>query len=209
MNLNQTVILRRILLLTLICLTSACTTVYLAPRGINPDTKKLAALNRQKINVRVTLAKEFKTLGHQYLFLLIPYGQIQHHSVKQLISDAIYRELSISGFSPQIVFEESPKKVSSLLPQKPLLEINVKDLSLTAYDLLVTRKVTGRIDLTSKLILAKGETDYPEIRIQENYSEFKSLPFKIQLERILEKLIIKTMPEVIDVVKYNLSLIHI
>ena len=129
--------------------------------------------------------------------MLLPYGQIRHHSIRQLIRDAIYYELSIAGYSPQVVFENSSQKVSS--PQLEanqavnLLEITVKNLTLTAYDLLVTRRVVGTIDLNSKLILA-NKPPYSEIRIQESYGEFKSLPFKLQLERILEKLISRTMP---------------
>ncbi len=167
--------------LVLFCLLSSCSTSNLYPPGVKPEVIALAESSNREIILKVTNSFQLDSLGHQYLGILFPAGEIRHEFLEQALLQKLYTELTLRGFRPRIDLERTPNNIK--IDQ---LKVDLANVQLTAYDLLMTRKVVSKVKL---------KADFDSLRINvpisytmsSAYSEYKTMPFKAQLQRILDK----------------------
>ncbi len=159
----------------------SCTTSNLYPSGVKPEVIALANSNNREIILKVTNSFNLDSLGHQYLGILFPMGNIRHELLEQSLLQKLYTELTLRGYRPRIDLERKPNNLK--IDQ---IKVDLSNIQLTAYDLLMTRKVVSKVKL-------RGEFDSLRVNIpitytmSSAYSEYKTMPFQAQLQRILDK----------------------
>ena len=164
-------------LLILLCLLSGCMTTTLQPTPILPAVSKLALSNEQPIALSVKNDLQEQVVGHQYLFIIFPFGRITNASVSTLIKNEAITGLTLNGFK---VLERQEE------PRIPLVEIVVRDLQLTAYDYIFFRRIVCKITLGGEI--RHGISD--KVRTWEttvSESATVSLAFEAELDRVLTR----------------------
>lgn len=179
----------KIYLLIFFCL-SGCITTKLESNDISEDLKRLSYANWNPVCVNV-VGDLSKSLGHQYVVPFIPVGKIVlEKSPRSFIYSSIFKVFSLAHFSPTL----SSNKC------RDILTINVKDLSLTAYDLFFTRRIVGTIKY--QIVYTRNGVlhNMKEDAVKTSY--YKRYAFKSELEYVLNKLLDEFSKEAVDVMKY-------
>lgn len=190
------------IILIAICLLSACTTSNLYPTGVKPEVIALANSNTREIIIKVTNSFNLESLGHQYLAILFPMGEIRHESLEQTLMQKLYTELAQRGYRPRIDVVRDYRNMET-----DELTVDLANIQLTAYDLLMTRKVVSKVKL-------RGEYDSLRVNIpltytiSSAYSEYKTMPFQAQLQRILEKSIESSVRDLLNQLRLQPNLIN-
>ncbi len=165
-----------------------CLTTPLTFEGLDMDVLKLAKSNNNLINLNVDGNINSK-LGNQYLFLVIPFGRIELETPKKRIMSTAYKSLSLLGYFPRLTkFKE--------IPNVPELKIEVNEISLSGFDLLIYRKISGRISVKATLSLP-GKPSKSVVVLTED-SRFSRYAFKGELQRFLDRLLDQNITEVLD-----------
>jgi hypothetical protein len=124
-------------------LLTGCFSSELPPIAAPSGLEKLLSVSDSAIPVTIRTA-EFneRSLGHQYLFFLIPLTRIY---VPTLTTD-IRTQLSVACGIRGYRCSEEPTSTS-----KRMLEITIRDLTVNGYDLLVVRKPTASVTMSARL----------------------------------------------------------
>lgn len=173
----------QIIFLSIVFFCSSCTKVVLTAQNTDPAVIQLANSNQKPLYLEISSPKDSR-LGHQYLFFILPFGRIQHKNLTQAVKNKIYGKLALQGYHPVKYIAKKNIKVSS-----PVLKIKIYDISLSAYDLFFTR----RLSATIKANYCINKTCYT---IGANYSEFKSFGFQQQLDYVLNKTLNKLIDKI-------------
>ena len=105
-------------------------TTSLSLNEVNQDLNRLSLANSNPICINIK-GELSKSLGHQFVIPFIPVGEIVlENSPKSFLYTSIYKVFSMNHFSAKFNSNSC----------KNILNIHVKDISLTAYDLFFTRK---------------------------------------------------------------------
>lgn len=179
------------LFLFLICL-SACSTSQLYPQGVKPEVIALAKSNNREIILKVTNSFQVDSLGHQYLGILFPAGEIRHEFLEQALLQKLYTELTLRGYRPRIDLERTEKYIKI-----DELKVDLANVQLTAYDLLMTRKVVSKVKLKASYDSLRINVPI-SFTISSAYSEYKTMPFKDQLQRIIDKSLDSTIRDLLN-----------
>ncbi|NLF24886.1 MAG: hypothetical protein GX589_04415 [Deltaproteobacteria bacterium] len=153
-----------------------------------PASAKLAALNTRPMFLKITNTLPSSTSGHQYLFLVLPFGAVEVKDPALRIWDAAFTKLSLRGYRPI-----APGTGGSAITA-PTLEIKLTGLQTSAYDLLVSRRIVCRVDIASSLISSAGVT----LRGWEasgRSTAFKGLAFAPELEWVLGQALDQALDE--------------
>ncbi|MEY4667655.1 MAG: hypothetical protein RL518_354 [Pseudomonadota bacterium] len=124
-------------------LLTGCFASELPPLTPPSGLEKLLSVSDSTIPVRIqTEGLNDRSLGHQYLFLLLPLTRIH---VPTLATD-LRTQLSVACGVRGYRCSEEPTPTS-----KRVLEITIRDLSVNGYDLVVVRKPTASVTLSGQI----------------------------------------------------------
>lgn len=164
---------RKIAALWISCL-MGCVTTELASGKTAPEVTRLASLSARKLEVAVEEVEDPHPLGSQFMLLVIPFGRIVLPDPERRVATAIERSLAIRGTRALLVDAPGPGS----------LAVSIEALEISAYDLLVTRRLSGRVRLSGTLI---GRDGHPRRHYTSEASEssFRRYGFEPQLEEVL------------------------
>jgi hypothetical protein len=157
-------------------LVSGCVSTELPFAPLEPAVVRLATVAEHGVNLRVTVNTSPLRLGHQYLFLAIPFGSISLPHPSTVLTDALYRELAVAGIRAVPDGNEAGL---------PTLTVSVRDLSTSAYDLLFVRRVTASAELSAILTTSEAGSSPLGFDTSGESSSFERFGFKPQLEAAL------------------------
>lgn len=120
-------------------------------------------------------------LGSQF-YLFLPVGKTTAGEVKPLTFNLLYEELILQGYEPVLTDGPLPGLV-------PHLDVVLEKLSITTFDLLVTRKVNIDIELRLE------ELGNPSIILRHQCSDYVQLPFSKQLTQQYRLCLAETVRE--------------
>ncbi|MEN9845874.1 MAG: hypothetical protein RIS36_1021 [Pseudomonadota bacterium] len=139
---------RWLLNFSLITLLTGCFASELPPVEPPPALEKLLSVSDSTIPVRIqTQAFNERSLGHQYLFFIIPLTRVYNPTLTADLRTQLSVACGMRGYR----CSEEPNASSARM-----LEVTVHDLSVNGYDLLVIRKPTASVTLSAKLF-EKGD----------------------------------------------------
>ena len=153
-----------------ILLCNGCITSNISQNSLEPASIKLAHLQTKTLGLKVTKTID-NYAGHQYLLFIIPFGKVKIKDPVNDIFNITFRELALRGFQ---VAEANNQ-----------LEIEINDLSLSAYDLFLTRNLSSELSISCKLY-RNGKLS--KISLQKStLSRFKSYGFEQQLKSLWQE----------------------
>ena len=136
-----------------LCLSLAgCVSTRLGSQPIQPKIFELAALNKNPIELEVESAVD-SSLGHQFVLVALPFGQVEARDLAVMTQRAAYHKLALAGFTPVIGKRPPIEAAAMLSPQwinPPELAIKVQDASASAFDFIVTRRMSCSVDLAAE-----------------------------------------------------------
>ncbi len=143
--------------------------------GPSPEApiERLAALAPNAINLIVEGSDTPRPLGHQYLFVAIPFGTIALRSPLNTLAESVHREFAIAGIRATRGGTD---------PTRPTLTLRFTELHTSAYDLIVIRRVSAVARLSAQLTLPDSKL---AIETSGESSSFERFGFKPQLEAAL------------------------
>lgn len=119
-------------------LNSGCMTTYLEPPAFLKGEERLIESVGSDIQVCVKDSdsdnEAYASLGHQYLFFLIPFGEIGSKDIKELFYRHIQRQLAIKGL-------RAIPCQDGLNQGNPKLDFLVEYAQASAYDFLFFRRI--------------------------------------------------------------------
>ena len=117
------------------------------------------ALAGREVQLEVSSAVEpASSLGHQFLFIVIPFGRVVAPELTALVRESARTRLALAGIravSPALGGERGAL---------PRLHLRIADASVTAWDLLLTRRASASLTLTATMsgagaLTARGAAD--------------------------------------------------
>lgn len=137
---------------------------------------ELAAANRNPIRLQVSSVSD-SSLGHQFMFIGIPFGSVESQQLDVMLKRATYQKLALKGFTP--VINSSDKVLPNMFGAgAPELSLVVHGASATAYDLLVTRWLRCSLQLSAQLSNATGSS---EVRSEGTFQHLGAFAFEREL----------------------------
>ena len=128
---------------TLITLLTGCFASELPPVEPPSGLEKLLSVSDSALPIRIqTEGFNDRSLGHQYLFFVIPLTRVYAPAVAKDLRTQLSVACGMRGYR----CSEEPTTASG-----GMLEITIRDLTVNGYDLLVMRKPTASVTLAAKL----------------------------------------------------------
>ncbi len=148
---------------------------------------KLSALSRRPVHLLIDASTGTLHLGHQYLLIIIPFGRVALQDPTQFIFDRAFEALAIRGFRVD----------NNNAAFAPTVRLQLEDLSVTAYDLLFTRRLRASIKL-SLTTASADDTPLLHCSAQSEESTFARFGFAPQLTQVLQRALDKALNEVLS-----------
>jgi len=146
--------MRLILLAFLLFATTRCVTTQVTPASLDPNLSRLERTAERSVTLRVSPVNDPLEVGHQYLFVVVPFGAIYLTDPSRAIEAAVRLELALAGMSAEPVRERSTH---------PTVTVALTAASVTAYDLIVTRRIRAHVALT---VVVQGAGDSPAVTFE-------------------------------------------
>lgn len=159
-------------ILTLIALlipAPGCLSSELSNPPLPPKIFELAAANRRPLHVRVKLAEPGHSLGHQYLLIAIPFGRVRSDNVELIVERALYRSLSLRGYTP--LLDQEPSAA-------PVLSVQLVEPQASAFDLLLTRHLSCSLELKGQFLSEDKQRDGTG---RGGYEQFAAFAFEREM----------------------------
>ena len=129
---------------------ASCLRTELPPLSSPPALERLQKLNTKAVTVRYCPSSLPQTAGRQYLFIAIPFGRVVLSSAPaDVIAERVRERLIIKGYRVREVNDDSAPTD---------LEICPRTLTVNAHDILLTRIITGSIELTIEAYSTAGKS---------------------------------------------------
>lgn len=162
-------------IVALVLLNGCAHTVFFG-RPLDTTTFALAAGADRPIHLSTCPVEDRLALGHQYLFVVLPFGSLTLGNPGTYLQRRAYAGMSLAGLRPL-----TDKRQANDGPQ---LEVCIKDVSVTAYDLIFVRRATASVELTLTLVNNGISTTVTTAASNKMYVKFA---FKDRLESMLDK----------------------
>lgn len=157
-------------------LTTGCASTGITVPPPEAATLRLAALAPHGIRLEVTGSNTPLSVGHQYLFVAIPFGAISLIAPQTALRRALSTELAIGGI--QALPEGSDAAV-------PVVTVTPLDLQVTAFDLLFTRRVSATVRLGVTVALPTHPESVVTLEVRGESGSFERFGFTPQLSHAL------------------------
>lgn len=164
-----------------------CMHTALEPESMDTEVLRLAALNERELVYEVHDETPVGLEGHQYLFVLIPFGGVEVDAPARYVENLLYMKLAMRGYKP------IPKASSRKLPARTLV-VAIRSIQVSGYDFLVTRRIVCKVLLRGSIVDRNGR----ELRYWEGSgtsTAFKRFAFEPQLRRQFNEAIEKGLNE--------------
>jgi hypothetical protein len=148
-----------------------CMTTDLEGRDLTPEVLRLAQHNPRPLSLHIACPVD-DIVGHQYLFVVFPFGRISVPAAAQILADTTYTKAALLGYSPSFVAAEGRQ-----------LAVQCDEISVSAYDFLVTRRVSIVVKLSARSRDRRGNWHAAEV--SEHSAEFRRFAFGPILEHKL------------------------
>lgn len=155
---------------------AGCVSTVVRPPPTLQGVKRLAESGYRPLALSVAAEGVSGTAGHQFLLFVLPFGKISVPEAEQWVYDAAYLELAKRGYRPL------PK--TSATRSLPELRLGLEALDLSAYDLLIMRRLHCRVRLAATLYGVDG-APLRHYSTESSESSFKRYGFEPQLKEIL------------------------
>ena len=153
---------------------SACLRTELSPKPVPSSVYSLAAANQNPLILKISSSELDESLGHQYLLVGLPYGQVQSKDLESLVQKALYPKLALRGFTPVV----DPPEQNAFSKNAPVLEVDIKNAQASAFDLLVTRRLSCSLELQAEL----NRSSIPrQAQAQGDFEHFGAFGFEQEL----------------------------
>lgn len=123
--------------------------------------------------------------GSLFAFLTIPVGSIVIPNPKLLLKDSVIRALITAGAPPAIHD----------------LTVDISDLSITAYDLLVTRRIACSVASTIRLSSDDAVFEVTDVSVTTSFAHYRSLAFSAQISEVARECMRQFGRDVVERVK--------
>ena len=80
---------------------SSCLYTPIEKPAMHPSLSRLAKINQKEINLRIETAGQ-KTIGYQFMFVLIPFGRVEAVELEDTVASEFSKQLLLGGLSPQL-----------------------------------------------------------------------------------------------------------
>lgn len=167
----------RYVFLALSIAASGCVTTTIDVRPLHPKVQEVLEYNELRPIALVVRNEADRTLGHQYLFLALPLGTVTHSDVSVALQNALVTELSLSGFRP---LPPGPARLT--------LEVALRQMQLSAYDLLVVRRLYSEVILSAVVRDANGAVLRSASAVSKD-SQYRPFGFKKELSSLFDKVL--------------------
>ena len=135
---------------------TACLKTPITPLEIDETVRQLALSSDETIHIRIESESTPQVLGHQYLFVALPFGRVVVDDMEQYIFDGLFTALSLSGKKPVLQHSETP--------QYPSLVLRPRYAQATAYDFFAMRWIK------TKLVIEAEYASGPEQKLVREFS---------------------------------------
>ena len=163
-----------------------CTNTVLNPACDLTGARKLSALSSRTVQLIVHAPESPHALGHQFLLVGIPFGSVSLEDPARTVFERAYQELALRGWR----IRESDSAPATL-------DLWVKELEATAYDLIVTRSLRAVAVLSLHVHGPDGRT-IKSCETADRASEYARFGFAPQLTHVLERAIDKALVSAFD-----------
>ncbi len=166
---------------------SACHQTTLSPESLPPEVFKLAATGTP-LSVEISTESDLEQGGTQFALLALPFGSVSISNPQLYLEQILYRELALAGFRPHL-HPNSPEPLH--------LQLELKSLRSTAYDLIFMRKVIASAELSFTLA---GDSGAKVVSFDsfESESEYRKYGFEQDLRIVLNKAVRKALRPLIN-----------
>ena len=156
---------------------AACSSTTISPDPLEPEYLRLLSINRRTIALEVRSALEPKeSVGHQFLFGIIPLQSVHLPEQTEFLRLALVRELAKRGYFLAELGSKTNAKI----------DVIITDVSLSGYDLLFVRKPSA--SLAAEASLFREGNLVRKAVIDDANSEYTKYAFAPQLSQALTKL---------------------
>ncbi len=155
---------------------ASCTGVKITNSPIPVQVNKLKLSNTKKIKLTTQSNENSQIIGHQYLFLFIPFGRIITENPDISLYNKAYSKLAVKGY----------KIENSKLSKMNRLHLTINNLRLTAYDLLFIRNIYCETEIKMDFLDPDNRVKYSQI-FKAKKSSYKPLAFSKELQHIYEQ----------------------
>ncbi len=160
---------------------SGCLHTPLSPRPALPGLLTLNSLNSRPLRLEVT-SNTKPSLGHQFLFLVIPFGRISLPQSAEYLYNQLFEDLVVHG-----------ARVTPLLEHSfaiPKFKVEVLDINETAYDFIFIRWIRCSISVRVSYSPSHDIQGEP-VEISESTSTLSPFAFRKELQQSLSNTVKK------------------
>ncbi|MDC0358658.1 hypothetical protein OAO01_07575 [Oligoflexia bacterium] len=144
---------------------------------MNQKVFELAAVNTAPLGLVIEGQKERFSAGHQYLFVIIPFGRVVIEDPSKYLERSAYTKLALLGYKPL---------VNSTGTRHKTLQIRIDSLQASAFDFLFFRRVVARVSLGASLKDGLGN-EIAEVTADASHASVRKYGFHTELEYALDK----------------------
>ena len=169
---------------------AGCAQTIINPAPADQKVEDLAALQTRILKVHIPKFPENYHLGHQYVGLIFPAGDIYLRSLSESLIPEIRQEFALAGWDAMV--EIDPPVVGSTPPIETLenvseLAITNLAISLTAFDYVFTRKIVCDIDSTVTFSSSIENSIPLVLPVSASSSTYSRMAFYPELENALHE----------------------
>lgn len=166
---------------------SACHQTTLSPEHLPPEVFKLAA-SGTPLSVEISVVSDLEQGGTQFALLAFPFGSVSIPDPQLYLEQILYRELALAGFRPHF-------HANSAGPLH--LQVELKSLRSTAYDLVFMRRIRASTELSFTLAGDSG-AKIVSFDTFESESEYRKYGFEQDLRIVLNKAVRKALSPLLN-----------
>ena len=170
------------LILLLLSLPACVHSSKLPTPQISSDVHRLASLQKRPLKLHLSLGKDSQVLGYQYLFLVLPFGQVELTSPREYLERSLFRAFSQFGYRPSFFPPQLIEEADIIL--------DIKNISLSAFDLLFLRKISSNVRIQARSTRKKHA---PSLSVQSQSSKYAEYAFETELDSVLQETLSKAV----------------
>jgi len=192
--------LRLGVLATITGILSGCFAVSLPPETPPDGLRKLTQLSDATLPVRIRTADLTESFrGFQYLFMVIPFSRIYTPTLQ----DDLLLQLSVAGGMRGYAID----RVGETEERPLVVDIEIKNLSVNGYDLLVVRKPTATISFVARMF--EHGTLIRECPVEYTATDAAQFAFTTELQSALTEALLQSSYKMLDCFEIqHISAVH-
>ncbi len=162
------------LLAVLLLLLSACTHTRLSPLPVSTENLQLIESNHRVVSINVENPSSDRQIhGWQFMLFILPVGRVTVEQPLYHLERALINQFGLAGL-----------KIQSTDPSEAQLIIKLEEVSVTAYDLLFTRRIVAGVRLSCRRQIGPESLKFT---IFQKHAEFARYAFQKELTATLER----------------------